>query len=57
MPLLDKLHHPERIIKAFLKWTLLALLVGILGGLLGASSITKGRQGTERIRSPISTIL
>ena len=36
MPLLDKLHHPERIIKAFLKWTLLALLVGILGGLLGA---------------------
>ena len=36
MPLLDKLHHPERYVKAFLKWTLLATLMGILGGLLGA---------------------
>ena len=36
MPLLDKLHHPERYLLSFLKWTLLAALIGALGGLLGA---------------------
>ena len=36
MPLLDKLHHPKRYIKSFCKWTFLAILIGILGGLLGA---------------------
>ena len=36
MPLLDKLHHPERYIKSFCKWIFLAVIMGILGGLLGA---------------------
>ena len=36
MPLLDKLHHPKRYIRSFGKWCFLAILMGILGGLLGA---------------------
>ena len=36
MALLDKLHHPKRYIVSFCKWTFLAVLIGILGGLLGA---------------------
>ena len=36
MALLDKLHHPKRYILSFCKWTFLAVLIGILGGLLGA---------------------
>jgi len=34
--LLDKLHHPEKYFVIFLKWGLLGLIMGILGGLLGA---------------------
>jgi len=36
MAWLDQLHHPERYIKTFFKWGLLGLLMGTLGGLLGA---------------------
>ena len=36
MAWLEKLHHPEHYIKTFLKWTLLGLLLGGLGGLIGA---------------------
>ena len=36
MAWLDKIHHPERYIKTFLKWGLLGLLMGAIGGLLGA---------------------
>ncbi len=36
MVLLDKLHHPEDYIRTFLKWGLLGLLMGGIGGLLGA---------------------
>ena len=36
MAWLEKLHHPEHYIKTFLKWTLLGLLMGGLGGLIGA---------------------
>ena len=36
MRLLDKLHHPEKYFVIFLKWGLLGLIMGILGGLLGA---------------------
>ena len=36
MAWLEKLHHPEHSIKTFLKWGLLGLLMGGLGGLIGA---------------------
>ena len=36
MAWLDKIHHPEILIKSFFKWGLLGLLMGGLGGLLGA---------------------
>ena len=36
MAWLNKLHHPEYYIKTFLKWVLLGLLMGGIGGLLGA---------------------
>ena len=36
MAWLDRLHHPEKYIKAFIKWALLGGLMGVLGGLIGA---------------------
>ncbi len=36
MAWLDKIHHPERYVKTFFKWGLLGLLMGAIGGLLGA---------------------
>lgn len=33
---LEKLHHPEYYVKTFLKWAILSVTVGIVGGLLGA---------------------
>ena len=36
MAWLNKLHHPEYYVKTFLKWAFLGLLIGSLGGLLGA---------------------
>ena len=36
MAWLDKIHHPETFLKTFFKWGLLGLLMGGLGGLLGA---------------------
>ena len=36
MRLLEKLHHPEKYFVIFFKWGLLGLVVGLLGGLLGA---------------------
>ncbi|MBR2047478.1 MAG: chloride channel protein [Oscillospiraceae bacterium] len=36
MAWLDKIHHPERFIKTFLQWGILGLLMGAIGGLLGA---------------------
>ena len=36
MAWLDKIHHPERFIKIFLQWSLLGVLMGTIGGLLGA---------------------
>ena len=34
---LEKLHHPEYYVKTFLKWAILSVTVGIVGGLLGAA--------------------
>ena len=36
MGFLEKLHHPEKYWKVFLKWSILGLLIGGIGGLLGA---------------------
>ena len=36
MKFLDHLHHPEKYFKIFLKWGLLGLLMGLIGGFLGA---------------------
>ena len=36
MAWLEKLHHPEYYIKTFLKWLVLGVLIGTVGGLLGA---------------------
>lgn len=36
MILFEKFHHPEYYINTFLKWTFLSLIVGVVGGLLGA---------------------
>ena len=36
MDWLAKIHHPEYYIKTFLKWGLLGLMMGVIGGLLGA---------------------
>lgn len=36
MTLRNKLHHPEHYIKLFFKWSILGILMGGLGGLLGA---------------------
>ena len=36
MAWLDKLHHPEYYIKTFFKWLVLGVLIGAIGGLLGA---------------------
>ncbi len=36
MAWLDKLHHPEHYIKTFFKWGLLGVLMGLLGGVVGA---------------------
>ena len=35
MAWLQKLHNPQYYVKTFLKWALLGLLIGIVGGLLG----------------------
>lgn len=37
MSWLEKLHHPEYYVKTFLKWAFLSVIVGIVGGLLGAA--------------------
>ena len=37
MAWLEKLHHPEYYVKTFLKWAFLSVIVGIVGGLLGAA--------------------
>ena len=36
MAWLDKIHHPEKYLAWFCKWAALSLLVGVIGGLLGA---------------------
>ena len=36
MAWLDKIHHPERYIRIFLQWSILGVLMGVLGGLVGA---------------------
>ena len=36
MAWLDKLHHPEHYVKTCLKWGILGVLMGCIGGLLGA---------------------
>lgn len=36
MTILEKLHHPEKYFKIFFKWGLLGLVMGGIGGLLGA---------------------
>ena len=36
MAWLQKLHHPEYYVKTFLKWAFLGILIGAIGGLLGA---------------------
>ena len=36
MSWLDKIHHPERFVKSFLQWAFLGVLMGVIGGLLGA---------------------
>ena len=37
MTWLEKLRHPEYYVKTFLKWAFLSVIVGIVGGLLGAA--------------------
>ena len=37
MTWLEKLHHPEYYAKTFLKWAFLSMIVGMVGGLLGAA--------------------
>ena len=37
MSWLEKLHHPEYYLKTFIKWAFLSLIIGILGGFLGAA--------------------
>ena len=37
MDWLKKLNHPEYYVKTFIKWTILSVTVGMLGGLLGAA--------------------
>jgi len=37
MAWLDKIHHPEKYLTWFCKWTALSLLVGSIGGLLGTA--------------------
>ena len=37
MTWLDTLHHPEYYVKTFLKWAFLSVIVGMIGGLLGAA--------------------
>ena len=39
MSLRENLRYPEYYIKTFLKWGILSLAVGILGGLLGTAPI------------------
>ena len=34
---LERLHHPEYYIKTFIKWAFLSIVVGVLGGLIGAA--------------------
>ena len=36
MAWLDKLHHPDYYVKTFLKWSFLSVVVGLVGGLMGA---------------------
>ena len=36
MKWLDRIHHPEKYWKIFFKWSLLSLIMGVLGGVLGA---------------------
>ena len=36
MTFYEKLHHPEYYVKTFLKWAILSLIMGVVGGLLGA---------------------
>ena len=36
MAWLDKIHHPEKYVAWFGKWALLSVLMGLLGGALGA---------------------
>ncbi len=36
MAWLDKIHHPERYVKIFFKWSFFGVLTGLIGGLLGA---------------------
>ena len=36
MAWLDKIHHPEKYVAWFCKWTLLSVLMGSVGGMLGA---------------------
>lgn len=36
MKLLERLHHPEKYVEAFILWVLLGILTGCLGGVVGA---------------------
>lgn len=36
MNFLEKLHHPENYVKAFFRWSVLGILMGVTGGVLGA---------------------
>ena len=37
MRFLEHFHHPEKYLRIFLKWGILGLIMGVLGGLLGAA--------------------
>ena len=37
MAWLDKIHHPEKYLFWFLKWTALSVGMGLIGGLLGTA--------------------
>lgn len=56
MAWLDKIHHPERYVKTFFKWSLLGLLMGAIGGLLGAG-FHHALHGVAHLRSEHSWLI
>ena len=56
MAWLDKIHHPQRYAKTFCKWALLGLLMGAIGGLLGAA-FHHALHGVTHLRSEYTWLI